>query len=296
MTDANQNGNDSGAVKELGNLKSLTRNVADSLRKQDEVLQTRGLRMPPAVIQNLSVVIKDIASLEDKMVGDAKELGQLRALASTGAMINSTLDVDAVLSKALDEVIALAGAERGFMILRNDQSDNLEFRISRDNTEKDGIKNDRQISMTILQEVIDSGEPLLTDNAYKDPRMQDNLSVAQFTLRSVICVPLTQRGKTIGAVYVDNRWRAGVFTQRELNLLIAFANQAAVAIENARLFERIQSTLAEITEIKDVMDNVFASIGSGIITTNASDIVITFNRAAESILGKVGDDVIGNRF
>jgi PAS domain S-box-containing protein len=94
-------------------------------------------------------------------------------------------------------------------------------------------------------------------------------------------------------VYVDNRLRVGVFNERELNLLIAFANQAAVAIENARLFSRIQNTLEEITEIKDVMDNVFASVGSGIITTNANDLIITFNRAAESILGVEAEGAIG---
>ncbi len=291
-----ENGSNPAApLQDLAELKAQTREVADKLRKQDEVLRTRGMKLPPGVTDSLSEVIQSIATMEKLLGGDLIELGQLRALTATGAMINSTLDLDGLLTQAMDKVIELAGAERGFMILRNEQTGELEFRISRDSTQKPGAaKGDSpQLSMTIVQEVVETGSPLLTDNAYKDPRIQDNLSVAQFVLRSVICVPLTQRDKRVGAVYVDNRLRAGVFTERELNLLTAFANQAAVAIENARLFTRIQNTLEEITEIKDVMDSVFASVGSGIITTNANDLVITFNRAAEGIFGMKSDDVIG---
>lgn len=280
-------------LQELHDLRNLTREVADSLTQQNEILRTRGMKLPPGTIETLSEVIKEIASLEKNIANDTIELGQLRALAANGAMINSALDVNEVLSRAMDEMIVLVGAERGFMILHNNQSDELEFRITRDNTQKDGQKKTPQISMTIVHDVVNGGQPLLADNAYKDERIQNNLSVAQFILRSVICVPLIQRGKTIGAVYVDNRLRAGVFTQRELNLLTAFANQAAVAIENARLFERIQSALHEITEMKDVMDNVFASVGSGIITTNANDMVIIVNREAEDMIGIQEDEMIG---
>jgi PAS domain S-box-containing protein len=97
----------------------------------------------------------------------------------------------------------------------------------------------------------------------------------------------------LGAVYVDNRIRAGVFEQRERNLLTAFANQVAVAIANARLFQRIQTSLQEILQMKELTDNVFASIGSGVITTDANNLITTFNQAACQILEKEHDAVIG---
>jgi PAS domain S-box-containing protein len=68
-------------------------------------------------------------------------------------------------------------------------------------------------------------------------------------------------------------------------LLTAFANQAAVAIENARLFQQIRAHLTEITEMKDLMDNVFESIASGVITIDGSSEIELYNRAAERILG-----------
>src|SRR5262249_58556964 len=124
-------------------------------------------------------------------------------------------------------------------------------------------------------------------------RMQNSATVAQLVLRSVLCVPLMYKGQVTGAVYVDNRLQASLFTDREKNILVAFANQAAVAIENARLFTRVQASLSEITQIKEVIANVFDSIGSGVITTNAQDAVTTFNRAAADILQRAHYDAIG---
>ena len=72
----------------------------------------------------------------------------------------------------------------------------------------------------------------------------------------------------IGVIYADNRIRSGIFTEADRDLLTAFANQAAVALENARLFASLRRTLAEVTELKNLMDNVFASIASGVITAD----------------------------
>jgi PAS domain S-box-containing protein len=94
-------------------------------------------------------------------------------------------------------------------------------------------------------------------------------------------------------MYVDNRLQAGIFTQREKALLVAFANTAAVAIANARMYSRTENILAEITHVKELMDNIFSSVGSGIIATNSDDIVETFNRAAGDILSLAPDTVIG---
>jgi PAS domain S-box-containing protein len=90
-------------------------------------------------------------------------------------------------------------------------------------------------------------------------------------------VPLKVKEKVTGVIYADNRIKTGLFTEADRNLLAAFANQAAVAIENARLFE-------SVTIAKNLMDNVFASITSGVVTTDQDDLVTLFNRAAETIL------------
>jgi adenylate cyclase len=103
-------------------------------------------------------------------------------------------------------------------------------------------------------------------------------------LRSILCVPLIRKGELTGMIYADNRVHKDLFRPREQTLVQAFANQAAVAIENARLFESVRVSLEEITRARNLMDNVFASIASGVITTDGEERIVTFNEAAARIL------------
>ena len=282
-------------VGELRQLKALVEETESSLRSQRDILKTRGMNLPPMVMRSISGLSRDLGGLERGIVGEQTELGQLRFLAETSSMINSSLEVDTVLEQSIDVVINLTGAERGYLILIDSETGDLDFRVARENelTPKQGSSEDPQISQTILREVLDTGEALLADNAYKDERLQSGMSIAQFALRSVLCVPLNYKDRRLGVVYVDNRLRSGVFEEREKNLLMAFANQASVAIENARLYASVQQTLAELREVKELMDDVFASIGSGVITADERNMVTVINRAAESILSKTQDDALG---
>ncbi len=282
-------------IGELRNLKTLSEEIGTSLRSQREILKKRGMSLPPMAIQTLTGIDKEIKVLEDNVLEEQTELGQLRALVDTTALITSTLDLDSVLHQAMDVVINLTGAERGYIILVDQDTGELDYRIRQESEllPQQGGSGIPQISQTILREVLDTGEALLTDNAYKDERLQGNVSIANLSLRSVLCVPLKYKGTVIGVVYVDNRLRSGLFEEREKNLLVAFSNQAAVTIENARLYARIQQSLAEISETKELIDNVFASIGSGVITTDSSDKVSMFNHAASQILEREEDQAVG---
>lgn len=283
------------SLEEVRQLKAMVDDVGVALRAQQDLLRVRGMGLPPGTLQNVQRLQEQVDMLEASLSDHERELAQLRAIVATSAMMNSALDLDVVLSGAMDEVINLTGAERGFLLLKDPQTGALEFRLMR-NVETDRSVSENgntQVSTTILNEVLATGEPLLTDNAYKDPRMQDSDTVAQYVLRSVLAVPLQYKDRIIGAVYVDNRLKVGVFTERELTLLRAFANQVAVAIENARLFAELQAALADITEINELIENVFTSIGSGVITTDADDRILTFNQAAAGILRRDAETALG---
>ena len=140
--------------------------------------------------------------------------------------------------------------------------------------------------------VIDGGEAILTTNAREDPRFGGQESIIAFNLRSILCVPLMVKTNIIGVIYTDNRIRTGIFSESERDLLTAFANQAAVAIENARLFSSLKRTLEEVTELKNLMDDVFESIVSGVITADVQDQITLCNRAAASILGFTSAEIV----
>lgn len=281
-------------LQELKQIRQLLDETRTSLQQQKAELKSYGMSLPPLVLMTLQAVQAELSEIEQLILEEQTELTQLRALAQMSAKITTSLDVDTVLQETMDIVIALTRAERGYIILLDPETQELEFRVSREDIIGSPSREDQpQISRSILNEVMRSGEALLADNAFQDERLQGNQSIANFALRSVLCVPLAYKGGIIGAVYVDNRFQTGVFTSRELTTLIAFANTAAVAIANARLYADIQRLLSEITQVKELMDNVFTSIGSGIIATDASDLVTTINRTAEQMLSLPAQVTIG---
>ncbi|HVU11829.1 MAG TPA: adenylate/guanylate cyclase domain-containing protein [Phototrophicaceae bacterium] len=274
-------GDQTACLQEIGQIRELSSHVSTSLNNLHKLLQIRSLSLSPDLLDRATSLNEALNTLESYVRSDETELEQLRALTETSALINSSLDPHSILAQAMDEIINLTGAERGYILLKNAAGE-LEFSICRE--PETSQTNGADISRTVLRQVTETGKALLTDNAASDPRMAGSETVAKYELRSIMCVPLTYKDTITGAIYVDNRFREAVFTERELNLLTAFANQTAIAFENAILFARVQDTLREITQVKELMENVFASIASGVITSGAEDRVIMFNRAASQIL------------
>jgi adenylate cyclase len=247
----------------------------------------------PDTLENLSQLESRLYRLAQEVTAFAEERNNLIALTEISQVINSSLDLDDVLRFVMDNIIRLTDAERGFMMLR-DSSGQMIPRIAR-NWEQESLNDSEYaVSRTVIEKVIDTGEAILTTNAQEDPRFGGQESIIAFNLRSILCVPLKVKNDMIGVIYADNRIRTGIFTDAERDLLAVFANQAAIAIENARLFASLRSTLAEVTELKNMMDNIFASIASGVITADVEDQITLCNHAAEFILGQSTLEIIGH--
>ena len=242
-------------------------------------------------LKNLENALERISEI---LIPFEQRYSHLQALAGIGQVVNSTLEIDEVLQIVMDTIVRLTEAERGFLMLR-DERGQMVSRIAR-NWEQESInQNEFAISRSIVERVTNSGEAILTTNAREDPRFGGQESIIAFNLRSILCVPLIIKNDIIGVIYTDNRIRSGIFSESERELLVAFANQAAVAIENARLFSSLKRTLEEVTELKNLMDDVFASIVSGVITADVQDQITLCNRAAASILGQASAEIVGRK-
>lgn len=177
-----------------------------------------------------------------------QEQARLAALYKVSSQLGKSLDLGEVLNQVMDAIIQLSGAERGFLMLYDEVSGKLTTRAAR-NLDQNTIDGDAMnISRTVIERAIATGQGILTSNAQEDERFSAQTSVVGYQLRSIMCSPLRVRGRTLGAVYVDNRLFSGVFSQEDLDLLVAFANQAAMAIENARLFVQTDQALARRVE------------------------------------------------
>lgn len=281
-----------GLGQELGALARLAADIRALLGIQRDALAKAGLSTPPGVMSGLDQLGKALTGLSAEVAEQEQDLRQLQALVEISQVVNSSLDLTTVLNEVMDTIIRLTGAERGFLMLRNDEG-RLDFRIAR-NVDRESLdQSEFEISRTIVERVAREGDAIVTTNAQEDPRFGQQHSVVAYNLRSILCVPLKVKGELTGVIYADNRIRTGLFTEKERDLLAAFANQAAVALENARLFASVKQTLAEVTELKNLMDNVFASIDSGVITADIRDQITMVNRAAETILDRPQLDLVG---
>lgn len=267
--------------------------LESGLRAQQDLLRRRGMSLPVGLLDRMHFVRADLERLASSFVSDDVELGQLRALAQTLQLINSSLEPVEVLNEVMDTAIALTGAERGYIMLYSSRTGELEFRVARDNRHETILGEHFTVSDTIVAQVAQTGQPVVARDAMLDSFYATKESIVFHAPRSVICVPLIFKGRVTGALYADNRRVPDLFGDQELSLLMAFANQAAVAIENARLFERARRALAEITEMKDLLNNVLASIASAVITTDNHRAIVTYNPAAERILGIPQAEALG---
>lgn len=183
----------------------------------------------------------------------------LQTLLQLGQTLNSSLDLKQVLDMAIEQVIAFVGAERGFILLVDIETGRVWGEALR-NLDKTlleqtltGMDTDSRagISKTLVENVLDTQQAVLSNNAMEDPRFASRQSVQLAHLRSVVCVPLIAQGRLLGIIYLDNRVHSGLFTEHHLDMLKAFANQASVAIENARLYANLRYSLEDRLRLQD---------------------------------------------
>src|SRR5690606_5544457 len=172
----------------------------------------------------------------------------LRRLLTLSRRLNSEENVERILDEVIDTAIELTAAERGFLLLRQPDGE-LAPVVSRNFAMGDLERSDRSVSRSIAERAAQTGEPVVTVDAGHDERFAVAASVAALRLRSVLVVPLRQRGVITGCIYVDHRLRGGAFDDAAASLLGELADIAAIAIENARLTEDLRRTTREVDEL-----------------------------------------------
>jgi signal transduction histidine kinase len=179
--------------------------------------------------------------------GANRKAGRFEALYNVSRALGASLDLQVVLDQVMDAIIQLTGAERGFLMLA-DYDGQLSVKAARNFDQQTLTSEAFLYSTTVANRVLDSGAPVLTTNASEDPRFAGRASIVTQSLRSIMATPLRARGNVIGVAYVDSRFSSGLFTQGDLEALEALSAQAAVAIDNAMLFNATDQELAQRLE------------------------------------------------
>jgi len=219
--------------------------------------------------------------------------------------MNASLDLDEVLDRVLDGLMRVTAAERGFLLLADQEVSGplvggLTVRVGR---RRDGARlplDDTGLSTSVIKRALESGEIVATSDAAADPKLADSESIIVHRLRSIVCIPLRPvrletagadeptapggRSGLLGALYVDNPTTSVPFSEDVLAAASALARHAAMSIQNAQLFASVRNTLEELkqTQRQLLQSEKLATIGQ-----MASAIVHELNTPLTYIIGCV---------
>jgi Nif-specific regulatory protein len=157
-------------------------------------------------------------------------MNRYKALFDISRRINELKDVDTLLQEITAIAVDAVGAERGFVVLKDEERT---IRAVKNMDDPDPHSN------TVVEEVMAQKKPLMVYDADSSPELGSAQSIILKGVKSVLAVPLIVKGDPIGAIYVDTTHRK-VFESGDLEFLKAYSNIAALAIENSRLYERLK--------------------------------------------------------
>lgn len=210
--------------------------IANSFSEQDLDVVMSLAALTATAIEN--------ANLHHEWDDKSRKLEMLNSLSRT---ISTTLVMEEVLDLVVQLTLEVTTAERGFLLLW--EQDRLNCRAA---FRRGGERLDPEaetISQSICQQVLDSGQPLCVQDASSDEQLQVQASIMALNLRTVMCVPLIAKQTVLGLLYVDSQAIVNHFTERDLELLEAIANHASVAIENAHLYTQLARRANELENL-----------------------------------------------
>jgi two-component system NtrC family sensor kinase len=200
-------------------------------------------------LELLSILASQVAiAIENSRVHAAtrERTGQLAALNEVGRVVISTLDLDEVLRLAMQSINQIIEAEAGSLLLLDETTSELVFRMSLHGGLRQEAPLTLQIGQGIAGWVVKEGQPLLVPDVSADPRhLKEAAQKFGLECRSILCVPLVIRDHVIGAIELINK-RDGEFTGEDLELLNSMAATVAIALENARLYTELAEFAREL--------------------------------------------------
>lgn len=192
----------------------------------------------PALIKQK---IAELGALQEQLLAANHKIANLSALVEISKIINSTLDLDALLTMIMEIIKQVLNAESGSLLLIDESGGELLFRIALGPKQKELKEKARlKLGKGIAGWVAAHGEPLRISDVSQDKRFDPSMdeTLGHKTL-SILCAPLQVQGKTVGVLEAINSKNPGGFSDDDMELFMAFSSQAAVAIESARMHTRL---------------------------------------------------------
>jgi serine phosphatase RsbU (regulator of sigma subunit) len=182
-----------------------------------------------------STVHASVARMPAGQLLETQPSEKLRALLEVSTALSKTLQEEDLLPQIAEILFGVfKQADRCFVIIRDEQTEQLIPKVIK--TRRANTETSARFSKTIVKRCLESGQALLFEDAQSGGQMALSASIAEFRIRSVMCAPLiNQNGTAFGLIQLDSQDRNKTFTQEDLKLLVGVANQASIALDNAKL-------------------------------------------------------------
>jgi GAF domain-containing protein len=168
-----------------------------------------------------------------------EEVGRLNRLVEIAGQLNSTLNLDELLQLIMNSATEVLDAETSSLLLLDDETGELTVEVATGEPAPAVEKQRVPAGVGIAGWVVENNEPLVVDRPQEDARFYSGIDEKTgFETRNLLAVPLRTKERVVGAVEVINK-REGGFEDKDVTLATALANQAATAIDNARLYARL---------------------------------------------------------
>ena len=253
--------------------------LKDTLRSREEELR--------ACKQDTSERVNEVNSLkrelQDLRTSLEEKIERLSTFVSLASSINSTLDLNQLLTYLMSCATKVMKAKDSSLMLLDERTNDLVFKVAL------GEKGDQmqefrlKMGQGIAGQVALTGEPIVVSDTENDARFDQSIDIATgFETKSIMCVPIKLREKVVGVIEVLNAGYSGPITEEDLETFSAFSNTAAVALQNARLFSAIQYSLEHICGLFE----------SGALMTDEVGELTMINSIARSLLGLSEDEAV----
>ena len=229
---------------------------------------------------------------------DSEEIRAAQKMQNVARAMVERRKPQGIFDEIVDTLIEFTRAERGFFILhppsaragksgkakskrkskarkgrkkaaRNGKRDERKVVAAR-NFDREGVRDAlAKISSSIDRDAFERGDPIIVTDAALDERYNENESIVDMQLRSILAVPVQGPDGPVGTIYLDNRFERGLFLDRQLPLIRTFADQAAVALRNAELHTENEKRLKELTMAKAEVEELNRILSDRVAQTSA---------------------------
>jgi signal transduction histidine kinase len=196
--------------------------------------------------------IEQIGTTSPTAAGASPKQADLGAILNVVHKINTSLVLTDVLELVIDEAIRIANAERGFLMLA-DENGRLQFAVGRDGHGLNISVDTFRVSSTVLDDVFSTGESICIESAMTHERFTRMESITNLELQTILCSALRTHDEKIGVIYVDSKSIQPIDKGDTLRLFEILAGQAAIAIKNARLFQNLATAYEELQQTNKQM-------------------------------------------